>query len=485
MYCYIYNLIFIVVMMIGQFVFAGAMQRGDNSTTPIAVSSSNKHIESSLLNVPLPNASTAYYANYESINHKLNSPVTTVNKIVAYVNRGVITTVEVNNQVTQTMQTYKQKGLPPPSSDDIRKRVIDELIMQKIELDFATRTGIKTTDIEVAGAINNIASQNNMDLEHFKQYIMKQGFTFDRFKKQINDQITIDKLKQREVDGRVSVNEHEVDLVLNSEAYKNRVDYNLSDIIVGVPDNATPDIVEQKQNLAIAAYNELKSGNPFYKVSAKYSNSPNALTGGVLGWKSNAVLPPDILKNFEGVGVGGITSIIHLSVGFFIFKINDIKKHGVPQMVHQYHVRHILIKTNEATSNNEAYQKIVEIRNKILQKPKNAQVESDSFASYAKTYSQDTSSIKDGDLGWISRGDTVPAFESAVINTSIGVISEPIHSPFGWHILEVLAIRDANLANDREKAEIRQEIHDSKANTLYIEWQRNIRDAAYVKMNDE
>ena len=263
------------------------------------------------------------------------------------------------------------------------------------------------------------------------------------------------------------------------------MDYNLSDIIVGVPDKAIPDIIEQKQNLAIAAYNELKSGYSFYKVSAKYSNSPNALTGGELGWKSNAVLPPDILKSLDGVPIGGITSIIHLSVGFFIFKVNDIKKHGAPQMVHQYHVRHILIKVNDATSNNEAYQKIVGIRNKILQDAKNPQAESDSFASCAKKYSEDTSSIKGGDLGWVSRGDTVPAFESAVINTPIGIISEPIRSPFGWHILEVLEVRDVNLSNDREKAEIRQEIHDSKANTLYIEWQRNIRDAAYVKMNDE
>ncbi len=472
MYLYIYNLIFIVIIMIGP-----------NATTSVALS--NKPAESIVLNMPLPSANTAYYANYESINYNSSLPLTTVDKIVAYVNKGVITTVEVNDQIAQTIQTYKQKGLTPPSSDDIRRRVIDELIMQKIELDFAARTGIKTTDAEVASAINNIAGQNNMNLEQFKQYIMKQGLTFDKFKQQINDQITIDKLKQREVDGRVSVNVHEVDLVLNSEAYKNRMDYNLSDIIIGVPDKASPDVIVQKQNLAIAAYNELKNGNPFYKVSAKYSNSPNALTGGVLGWKSNAVLPPDIIKSLDGVGVGGITSIIHLSVGFFIFKVNDIKKHGAPQMVHQYHVRHILIKVNDATSDNEAHQKIIGIRNKILENAKNPQIESYNFAGLAKKYSEDTSSIKGGDLGWVSRGDTVPVFESAVINTPIGVISQPIHSGFGWHILEVLGTRDVNLSDDREKAEIRQEIHDSKANTLYIEWQRNIRDAAYVKMNDE
>ena len=480
---YIYNLLLIILLLFTNAVFADALQRGSNSTAPATVVS--KAPESPVLNVPLPSANTPYYANYESLNYNKNAPIKTVNKIVAYVNKGVITTVEVNEQIAQTIQNYKQKGMTPPNSADIKAHIIDELILQKAELDFAARTGIKTTDSELSGAINNIAGQNNMNLDQFKQFLAKQGITYDKFTKQISDQIIIDKLKQREVDGRVSVNDHEVSLVLNSEAYKNRVDYDLSDILVAVPDQATPDILTQKQNLAIAAYNELKAGTPFYKVSAKYSNSTNALTGGELGWKSNATLPPDILKSLDGVHVGGITSIIHLAVGFFIFKVNDIKKHGAPQMVRQYHVRHILIKVNETTTDNEAHQKILGIRNMLVNGTKSPSGESYDFASLAKMYSQDTSSIKGGDLGWVSKGDTVPTFESGIINTPIGVISQPIHSPFGWHILEVEEQRDINMANDREKAEIRQEIHDNKVATLYIEWQRDVRDAAYVKMNDE
>ncbi len=471
-----------MLSIIGQVVFADAMQRGYEATTPTGVSS--KTVESPVLNVPLPSANTPYYANYESVSYNSNAPIKTVDKIVAYVNKGVITAIEVNEQISQTMQSFKQKGVPPPNPDDIRNRIIEQLIMQKIELDLAARTGIKTTDIEVADGISNIAKQNNMNVEQFKQYILKQGITFDAFRRQIKNQITTDKLKQREVDGRISVNDDEVNRILNSEAYKKRVDYNLSDIIVGVPEQATPDIVTQKQNLAIQAYNELKAGAPFYKVAAKYSNAPNALTGGELGWKNNAALPPDILKSLDGVSIGDITSIIHLPVGFFIFKVNDIKKHGAPQMVRQYHVRHILIKVNEVTGDEEAHQKILGIRNTIMQDAKNPALESADFARLAKQYSEDTSSIKGGDIGWVSKGDTVPAFEQAVMSTPVGVISQPIHSPFGWHILEVLETRDSNLSNDREKAEIRQEIHENKANTLYNQWLRDIRDSAYVKMND-
>lgn len=476
-------LILLGIILIGQEVFADAMQRGDVGQTSTAYGFS-KITESPILNVPLPSANSSYYANPESINHNLNAPIITVDKIIAYVNRGVVTLTEVNEQVNQALQGFKQKGLVPPNINDIRNRVIEQLIMQKIELDLANRTGIKTTDLEVTDAINNIAKQNKMTLDQFKVVLAKQGTSFEDFRKQVKTQITIDKLKQREVDGRVSVNEDEVNRILNSEAYKNRIDYNLSDIIIGVPEQATPDIVEAKQNLAIKAYNELKSGTSFYQVAAKYSNAPNALTGGELGWKTNAALPADILKSLAGITPGGFTSIIHLPVGFFIFKVNDIKQHGAPQIVHQYHVRHILIKVNEITGDEEARQKILGIRNTLMQDAGNPIKESADFVRLAKQYSEDTSSINGGDIGWVSKGDTVPAFEQAMLNTPIGVISEPIHSPFGWHILQVIGVRDSNLSNDKEKAEIRQELHDNKANTLYNQWLRDIRDSAYVKMNE-
>ena len=168
----------------------------------------------------------------------------------------------------------------------------------------------------------------------------------------------------------------------------------------------------------------------------------------------------------------------------FIFKVNDIKKHGAPQIIKQYHVRHILIKVNEITGDEEAHQKILGIRNTIMQDTGNPAKESADFVRLAKQYSEDTSSINGGDIGWVSKGDTVPAFEQTMINTPVGVVSQPIHSPFGWHILQVLGTRESNLSNDREKAEIRQEIHDNKANTLYNQWMRDIRDSAYVQMND-
>ncbi len=467
--------------------YASNVQRGTYGTASTGSETSSFSSESKVpaLNVALPSANTKYYYNSESATFKdRNLPIKSINKIAAFVNKGVITSNEVNSKVQDIVHGFEQKKLVPPNINDIRSKVLDQLIMQKIQLDLAARAGIKVSDLDVAEAMNSIAKQNKMNLEQFKKTLEQQGVTFDEFRKQIQVQMIVDRLKQREVDAKVMVNDDEVNRVLNSEAYKTRIDYNLSDIIISIPEQATNEIIQQKQDLAIKAYNELKSGVPFYKVAAAYSNASNALTGGELGWRTNAALPVQILNALKNLKTGEYTDIIHLPVGFFIFKINELKQHGIPQIVHQYHVRHILIKVNEATGDEEAHQKILSIKKTLDTYSKTSIGESEAFVHLAKQYSQDTSSINGGDLGWVSRGDTVPQFEKVMLNLPVGVISEPVRTPFGWHLMQVLAVRDSNLTTDREKAEIRQELHENKAGLLYTQWLRDIRDMAYVKIND-
>jgi len=436
--------------------------------------------------------STLVYAdslNNSSATVKVKMPaiesIVTLNKIVAFVNKGVVTQHQVDVGVLQVIQNFKQKGMPALNPADIESRVVEQLIMQKIQLDLAARSGIKTSDIEISDAINNVAKAQNMDLATFKENLTKQGISFDDFRQQIQTQILLEKLKQREVDARVSVSDDEVNRVLNSEAYKNKIDYNLSDIIINLPEQATAEVVDARHNLANQVYAQLQSGSSFSQVAVKYSNGPNALTGGELGWKSSATLPPVIATDLAELKPGDYTSVIQLPMGFFIFKLNDIKKHGALQIVHQYKVRHILIKVNENNSDDEAHQKILDIENLLAKDRNNPTQLNLDFIKYAKEYSEDTSSINGGDIGWVSTGDTVPAFEKVVISTPVGVVSEPVRSPFGWHILEVVATRDSNLTNDKEKADIRQELHENKAALLYTQWLRDIRDAAYVEMNDD
>ena len=415
-----------------------------------------------------------------------NSATTkTVNKIVAYVNKRIITQNEVSKQIVQARNNLQQRGIANADTTDLRAKVLDQLIMQQIQLDLAARGGIKTSDAEVTDAITSIEKGQSLSDSQFRAKLTSQGVTFDDFRQQISDQITIEKLKQREVDGRVVVNDDEVTRILNSASYKNRIDYRLADIVVNIPEQATLEVTSQKQALANQIYTQLKQGASFDQLVLKYSNGPNVLNGGDLGWKSNTSLPPIILNQISNLPVGGIAPVVKFPGGFFIFKVNAIKQHGTPQIVRQYHVRHILIKVNELTSDDEAHQKIQNIYNQLAKDSSNQALESKEFTDLAKQYSDDTSSLKGGDIGWVNKGDTVPQFEQQMMSNPVGKISQPFKSPFGWHILEVLETRDSNLANDREKAEIRQELRETKAQILYTEWMRNLRDMAYVKINDD
>lgn len=404
--------------------------------------------------------------------------------IVAFVNKGVITSSQLNNEINFMRNSYKQKGIAVKDNAAFRNNVLNQMITLKVQLDLAKRLGIQTSDMEISTAINNIAKSQGLTLDQFKAKLARGGVSYEDFQRQARDQIIAEKLKQREVDARIMVTDDEIKRILSSEAYKKRIDYNLSYIIVSVPEHSSQDIIQSKQKLANEAYQALKNSQSFRDVSAKYSNAPNALEGGSLGWKSNVALPGIISNALASLSKGDITQVIQLPMGFLIFKINDIKKLGTPQIIRQYHVRHILIKVGENNSDSEAHQKIVMIKDMLDKYKNDPKQESKEFTKLAKRYSEDASSINGGDIGWVSNGDTVPEFENTIIKTPIGQISKPIKTPFGWHILQVEGVRDADKTNDVVKASIRQEIREVKAALLYTEWIRNIRDAAYVKINE-
>jgi peptidyl-prolyl cis-trans isomerase SurA len=410
--------------------------------------------------------------------------ILSVNKIVAFVNKNVITSNQVNMGVQQALLNFKQRGVTPPNIVDIRNKILEQLIMQQIQLDVANRNGIRATDLEIADAINNIIKAQKTTLPELKVSLAGQGISFDGFREQLKNQIILDKLRQHAVDARIVISDDEVNRVLNSEAYKNKTDYNLSLIMIGLPLPATADIIAQKQKIAETAYNQLKSGQSFSEVSAKYSNSPNALSGGELGWKSGVSLPSMISEALKPLTSGQYTSIIRLPMGFFIFKVNDVKKFGMTQIIKQYHVRHILLKVNGNTNSDEALQKIRTIKAELDRDNNNLAQQNLDFIKLAKHYSEDTSSIKGGDLGWLSPGETVPQFDQIIASLPLNKISEPVHTPFGWHIIEVLGVRDSNQTTDLERAAIRKDLRDTKASLMYTEWLRDIRDMAYVKMND-
>lgn len=442
--------------------------------------------ESSIGESTIANILQSESSNNRIPNAQPQVPITQMmNKIVAYVNKRIITQNELNNQIVQARNNLLQQGIKDSDSKDLQNKVLDQMILQQIQLDLAARGGIKTTDAEVNQTIANMEKAQGITDQQMQAKLAKQSVSMDQFRQQMLDQITTEKLRQREVDGRVFVNDDEITRVINSEIYKNRIDYHLSNIIIGIPEQATQEVVAQKQALANQVYQQLVNGQPFEKMALKYSTAPNALSGGELGWKSNTSLPPQILDQLKNLPIGGVTQVLKFPVGFIIFKVTGVKQHGTPQIVRQYKVRHILVKVNELTSDDEAHQKINGIYAQLSKDKGNPIAESTDFVNLAKQYSDDPgSAIKGGDIGWTSKGDTVPQFEQAMLTTPTGVISPPFRSPFGWHILQVMEVRDSNMADEKERADIRQELRETKAQILYTEWVRNLREMTYVKIND-
>ncbi len=319
-------------------VFADQIE-SNNSATKIAESSPAQIL-------PKPTPAPIAPAPVKAVN---SAPLKPINKIVAYVNKRIITQNELTNQMAQAKFNLSERGIKDTNTADLKNKVLEQMIMQQIQLDLAQRGGIRTSDAEVNDSIAANEKAQRITDEQMHQKLASQGLSYDDFRSQIRDQITIEKLKQREVDGRVVINEDEVTRILNSETYKNKIDYRLADIVINMPEQAMQEVIAQKQKQADMIYQLLKQGQSFDQMAIKYSSAPNALTGGDLGWKSNTSLPPIILNQLTGLKQGEITQVIKLPVGFFIFKVNGIKQHGTPQIVRQYNVRHILIKVNELT----------------------------------------------------------------------------------------------------------------------------------------
>jgi peptidyl-prolyl cis-trans isomerase SurA len=401
----------------------------------------------------------------------------TIDKILMFVNNSIITSQDLDNQI----DFYRfNNSIKTQIDQNIKDNILEQLVTSRLELDLAKKDGVNVTNDELNTALDSYLKQQNLDKKQLSEKLNSYGITFDKFIKFLKEQIAIEKIKQKNIDARVFISEEEVNRILNSESFKSRIDYNLSYILINIPENASSSVYKEKKQIVIKALNELKRGDNFSDVSSRYSNVANAINGGNIGWKSNIVLPPQIANALKVLSKNQNTDIIELPVGFMIFRINDIRSFYTKQMLKQYHVHHILIKVNENRSNSEALKQINQLYQQLSQVSNNRELFVESFTKLAKKYSEDASSINGGDIGFVGKSDTVPTFEAQVVSLPLYKLSSPIKTPFGWHILYVDDTNITNKTTEIEKATIRQELRELKATLLYVEWLRNLRDSAYI-----
>lgn len=399
-------------------------------------------------------------------------------RIVAVVNDEVVTMHELRTRLDSALSQLKRQGTSLPPREVLERQMLERLIVDRIQLQMARDTGLRIDDAQLDAALNRIAASNKMSLTQFRQVLQKDGIAFGKFRDEIREEMTVARLREREVDNRLVIGEAEIDNYLASEVGKGSgEEVQVAHILLRAPESASPEQIQKLKLKADQVLERLRKGEDFSQVAAAYSDAPDALQGGVLGARPVDRLPGLFAEVVVKMKAGDVSPLLRSPNGFHIVKLLGKKGGAVLPPVQQTHARHILIKVNELVSENEALHKMQGLRERLQH--------GGDFAELARLYSQDGSAPKGGDLGWIYPGDTVPEFERAMDRLAINELSPPIQTPFGYHLIQVLERRTQDASQERQRMAVRQILRERKLDEAYQDWIRQIRDRAYVEIRYE
>jgi peptidyl-prolyl cis-trans isomerase SurA len=405
--------------------------------------------------------------------------VVKLDRIVAIVDQTVVTEQELESRIATVTAQLKKQGTELPPENVLRKQILERLITDTLQIQYAAQTGLKVDDNQLDKTIERIAEQNQMTLTEFSEALAKDGVSMRKFRSDIRNEITIARLREREVDGRVNVTESEIDNFLTSQAAntENQDEFEISHILIRTPEEGATEDVQKAKAKVDAAVKELNNGKSFAEVSASFSDAPNALEGGKLGWKSGTQMPALFLDALKTMQVGEVSQPLRSPNGFHVLKLTNKRGGNSPLVIQQTHSRHILIKLSEIMSEKEGKQKMDNIKERLDNGEK--------FEVLARQYSEDSTASNGGDLGWINPGDTVPQFEKAMNELKDNQISQPVRTQFGWHVIQVIERRSQDMSKEAARLKARQEIRAKKADEAYQDWIRELRDRAYVELRLE
>ena len=402
-----------------------------------------------------------------------------VDRIVAVVNDEVITLHELRSRLDSALGQLQRQGMAPPPRDVLERQVLERLVMDKVQLQLARDMGLRVDDGQLEQALQRIASGNKLSLAQFRAALEKDGVTFASFREEIRAEMTIGRLREREVESKIFISDGEIDHYLATVSVQGTAgeEYQLAHSLLRAPESASPEQIQKLKAKAEQVLDRLRKGEDFAQLAAAYSDAPDGMKGGNLGWRSLDRLPAMFAEASLQLKVGEVSPVLRSSNGFHVIKLLAKRGGGAAQAIEQTHARHILIKVNEVVSEPEARHKLEGLRERIRH--------GESFADLAKLFSQDGSASKGGDLGWIYPGDTVPEFERAMNLLAPGELSQPVQSPFGFHLIEVLERRVQDVSTERQRAAARQTLRERKRDEAYQDWLRQARDRAYVEIRLE
>ncbi len=398
-----------------------------------------------------------------------------LDRIVAVVENDIIMQSELETKLRTVVAQMQQQGVQLPPSNVLETQILERMILMKIQLQKAEETGIRVDDETLNRTISNIAAGNNVSLSQFKEILEKDGFNYEQFRESIREEIVISRLRQRQVDNRISITTKEIDNALANLEFqgKTETEYRLQHILISLPEAPTPDEEEQARMVATKVLEDLNTGLDFTTMASTVSDGQRALEGGDLGWRKKNEIPTIFSTQVATMEKGDISDLIKSSSGFHIVKLADIRS-SEKQIITQTLARHILIKVDELTTADDAFVRLEQLRTRIEG--------GDDFAKLAKANSDDKlSAAQGGDLGWSSPGRLVPQFEEVMDSLEIGQISQPFETQFGWHILQVLERREFDDTENAKREKASETIRRRKSEEAHQNWLRHLRDEAYVE----
>ncbi len=395
-------------------------------------------------------------------------------RIVAVVGSDVITYYELQARLASVLKQLQKQGTPLPPQDVLERQMLERMIMEKAQLNYARDGGMKVDDLQLDQAINRIAANNKMSLQQFRQVLEQDGIPYSKFREEIRGEMIMARLREREVESKLVVSDGEIDNYLaEQKAGGTNEEYQLAHILLRAPESASPEQLQKLRQRGEQALNRARAGEDFAQLTASFSDAPDALQGGNLGWRPLSRLPALYAEAAARLKDGEVSDLLRSSAGFHILKL--IGKRGSNELVsvRQTLARHILIRINEVVSEREARHKLQIVRERIQNGA--------DFAEQARLYSQDGSAAKGGELGWLNPGDTVPEFEKAMDALKLGEVSEVVQSPFGMHLIQVMERRERDVSVERQRGAARQALRERKLDEAYQDWLRQLRDRTYVE----
>jgi len=403
-----------------------------------------------------------------------------VDKVAAVVDNGVVLESDVTSLMQSVKQQAKEANQQLPDDATLRHQILDRLIMDNIQLQMATKMGIKLTDEDVDKAIAGIAAQNKLTVDQLRSRLAYDGLNYSTYRAQIRKEMMISEVRNSEVRRRVTVLPQEVDTLAKQVGAQNggSAEFNLSHILLPLPENPTQDQVDTAEALAKKVVGELNNGADFGKMAIAYSADSQALKGGNMGWGKLQELPSLFAQALSSAQKGQIIGPIRSGVGFHILKVNDIRGDNKTVSVTEVHARHILLKPSVVMTDDQAKAKLEQVAADIRSGKAN-------FADEAKQLSQDPGSANQGgDLGWASPDMYDPAFRDALLNLKKGQLSAPVHSSFGWHLIELLDTRQVDKTDAAQKERAYRMLFNRKFSEEAQTWMQEQRANAYVKIMD-